>query len=108
VFPVKNFASCCDANRSLTRHWGRHPIASAPYLADLFERLGIAEQMQSKTKLLPARQAVADGEAEIGLTFSGGFEPVLGAELLVLLPPALQTSVGYTAGVGASAKVRGS
>ena len=78
--------------------------SSAIYLAGLFERLGIAEQMQSKTKLLPARQAIADGEAEIGLTSMGGFAPMPGVELLGLLPPELQNYVDYTAGVGASAQ----
>jgi molybdate transport system substrate-binding protein len=78
--------------------------ASTSSIVGLFERLGIAEQMQAKTKLLPARRAVAHGEAELGLLFSAGFEPMPGAELLVLLPPELQTYVGYTAGVGSSAQ----
>ena len=81
--------------------------ATAIYLASLFERLGIAEQMQSKTKLLPAgrgAQSVAEGEAELGLIVISGFEPVPGAELLGPLPPELQNYVGYTAGVGATAK----
>jgi molybdate transport system substrate-binding protein len=81
--------------------------ATAIYLASLFERLGIAAQMQSKTKFLPGRptgRSVADGEAELGLIVISGFEPVPGAELLGPLPPELQNYVGYTAGVGASAK----
>jgi molybdate transport system substrate-binding protein len=63
--------------------------------------------MQSKTKLLPVgrgAQSVADGEAELGLIVISGFEPVPGAELLGPLPSELQNYVGYTAGVGASAK----
>lgn len=80
--------------------------ATAIYLAALFERLGIAEQMQSKTKLLPGgrgAQSIAEGEAEFGLIVISAFEPVPGAELLGPLPPELQNYVGYTAGVGASA-----
>jgi ABC-type molybdate transport system, periplasmic component len=46
--------------------------ATGIYLKGLFERLGIAEQLKSKTKLLPpsnpAAHAVANGEAEIGMT----------------------------------------
>jgi molybdate transport system substrate-binding protein len=81
--------------------------ATAIYLAGLFERLGITEQMPSKTKLLPAgrgAQSVAEGEAELGLIVISAFEPVPGAELLGPLPPELQHYVGYTAGVGATAK----
>src|SRR5262249_6346500 len=46
--------------------------ASGIYLKSLFERLGIAEQIKSKLKPLPATNpaahAVANGEAEIGMT----------------------------------------
>ena len=48
--------------------------ATGIYLKGLFERLGIAEQLKGKTKLLPpsnpAAHAVANGEAEIGMTRS--------------------------------------
>ena len=77
------------------------------YLAGLFERLGITEQMQSKTKLWPAGRtipSVAEGEVELALLPISGFHPVPGAELLGTLPPELQHYVGYTAGVGATAK----
>jgi len=83
--------------------------ATSIYLASLFERLGIAEQMTSKTKhdQVAGRalaQFVAAGEAELGLSVISGFEPVSGAELLGPLPSELQNYVGYTAGVGATAK----
>ena len=56
----------------------------------LFERLGIAEQLKSKTKLLPpsnpAAQAVANGEAEIGMTQISEILPYAGAELVGPLP----------------------
>jgi molybdate transport system substrate-binding protein len=77
--------------------------ATAIYLPGLFERLGIAEQMKSKTKHSGA-QSVADGEAELGLIVISAFQPVPGAELLGPFPPALQNYVGYTGGVATAAK----
>jgi molybdate transport system substrate-binding protein len=78
------------------------------YLVSLMERLGIAEQMKPKTKVKEgvgaSAQAVAAGEADLGFTITSAFEPVPGAELLGPLPPELQNYVGYTAGVGATAK----
>jgi len=78
------------------------------YLAGLIERLGIAEQMKPKTKVKEgvgaAAQAVAAGEADLGFTITSAFEPVSGAELLGPLPAEIQNYVGYTAGVGATAK----
>jgi molybdate transport system substrate-binding protein len=81
--------------------------ATAMYLATLFERLGIAEQMKAKTKYVQAgraAQSVADGEAELGLVVISAIEPVPGVELLGPLPAELQHYVGYTGGVGAAAK----
>ena len=50
------------------------------------ERLGIAEQLKAKTKLLPpsnpAAYAVANGEAEIGMTQISEILPYAGAELV--------------------------
>jgi len=81
---------------------------SASHLTSLMERLGIAEQMKPKTKVKEgvgaAAQAVAAGDADLGFTIMSAFEPVPGAELLGPLPPEIQNYVGYTAGVGATAK----
>jgi molybdate transport system substrate-binding protein len=77
------------------------------YLTSLFKRLGIAEQMKSKTKYGPAgvfAQIVAKGEAELGLTTISSIEPGSGAELVGPFPSELQHYVGYTGGVGAAAK----
>ena len=81
--------------------------ATAIYLASLFERLGITEQMKAKTKFPPTGrlvQFVAEGEAEFGLATISTFEEAPGAELLGPLPTELQSYVGYSAGVGAAAK----
>ena len=81
--------------------------ATAIYLESLFKRLGITEQMKAKTKFPPAGrgvQLVADGETELMLMAISTFEPAPGAELLGPLPPELQSYVGYSAGVGITAK----
>ena len=70
--------------------------ATGIYLKGLFERLGIAEQLKSKTKLLPpsnpAAHAVANGEAEIGMTQISEILPYAGAELVGPLPAEIQLS----------------
>ena len=82
--------------------------ATGIYLKGLFERLGIAEQLKSKTKLLPpsnpAAQAVANGEAEIGMTQISEILPYAGAELVGPLPAEIQLSSVYSAAVGTGAK----
>jgi molybdate transport system substrate-binding protein len=81
--------------------------ATAIYLVSLFERLGISEQMKTKTKFPPTGrgvQSVAEGETELGLMAISTFEAVPGAELLAPLPPELQSYTGYSAGVGIAAK----
>ena len=80
---------------------------TAIYLASLFKRLGIAEQMKSKTKYSPTgglNQVIAKGEAELGFSAISAIEPVPGAELLGPFPPELQHYATYTAGIGAAAK----
>ena len=64
--------------------------ATGIYLKGLLQRLGIAEQLKAKTKLLPpsnpAAFAVANGEAEIGMTQISEILPYAGAELVGPLP----------------------
>ena len=71
--------------------------ATGIYLKGLFERLGIADQMKGKTKLLPpsnpAAHAVANGEAEIGMTQISEILPYPGAELVGPLPAELNASI---------------
>jgi molybdate transport system substrate-binding protein len=82
--------------------------ATGIYLKGLFERLGIAEQLKGKTKLLPpsnpAAHAVANGEAEIGMTQISEILPYPGAELVGPLPAEIQLSSVYPAAVGSGAK----
>jgi len=79
--------------------------ASGAYYVALLERLGIAEQLQSKTKIL--RQSVlplaAEGEVEFGVALVSEIAPVPGIEAVAFLPAEKQSYVGYAAGIGATA-----
>ncbi len=78
------------------------------YLKGLLERLGIAEQLRAKTKLLPpsnpAAFAVANGEAEIGMTQISEILPYAGAELVGPLPAEIGLHTVYPAAVATGAK----
>jgi molybdate transport system substrate-binding protein len=82
--------------------------ATGIYLKGLFERLGIAQQLKEKTKLLPpsnpAAHAVANGEAEIGMTQISEILPYPGAELVGPLPADIQLLTVYPAAIGTAAK----
>jgi molybdate transport system substrate-binding protein len=78
------------------------------YLKGLLARLGIAEELKAKTKLLPSTNpaafAVANGEAEIGMTQISEILPYAGAELVGPLPAEIQLYTVFSAGIGADAK----
>jgi molybdate transport system substrate-binding protein len=81
--------------------------ASGLYAAKLMERLGIAEEMKSKTKLVdgvPVAEVVAKGEAELGLQQINVILPVAGIDYAGPLPPDLQDYVEFAAGVLAVSK----
>jgi molybdate transport system substrate-binding protein len=82
--------------------------ATAPYIKSLFERLGIAEQIKSKLKPQPtsnpAAKAVANGEAELGITQISEILPYAGAELVGPLPAEVQLYTVYPAAVAADTK----
>jgi molybdate transport system substrate-binding protein len=79
------------------------------YLKALFPKLGIADALKDKLKLLPpenpAAHAVANGEAEIGMTQISEILPYPGAELVGPLPAEIQLTSSFAAGIGASSKV---
>ncbi len=81
---------------------------SGAYIAELLERLGIAEEMKPKTKLTsrPVAELVAAGEAEIGMQQIVAILPVKGAELVGPLPSELQNIIVYAAGLSAGAQNR--
>jgi molybdate transport system substrate-binding protein len=82
--------------------------ATAPYIKSLFDRLGIADQVQPKLKVQPtsnpAAKAVANGEAELGITQISEILPYAGAELVGPLPPELQLYTVYPAALAADTK----
>jgi len=81
--------------------------SSGIYVARLLERLGIAEQVNAKAKLVQGgavAEHVADGEAEIGIHQISEILPVEGATLVGPLPAEIQNFTVYAAGVGTAAK----
>jgi molybdate transport system substrate-binding protein len=84
--------------------------ASGVHFAHVVDQLGIAEQLKSKTILVPGAQAadvVAKGDAEIGIGQASEIVPVAGAELVGPLPPELGSVTEFTAGIGTGSKAAG-
>ena len=78
------------------------------YLKALLPRLGLADALKGKLVLLPpenpAAHAIANGEAEIGMTQISEILPYAGAELVGPLPAEIQLTTVFTAAVGTVAK----
>jgi molybdate transport system substrate-binding protein len=78
------------------------------YLKELLPRLGIADALKDKIKLLPpenpAAQAIANGEAEIGMTQISEILPYAGAELVGPFPAEIQLTTAFATAVGTNAK----
>jgi len=82
---------------------------SGIHAASVIERLGIAEEMKPKTKLVPGAESVdlvANGEAEIAIVNTPVIVSKPGVELVGPLPAELQNTTDFVffVGVGASAK----
>jgi molybdate transport system substrate-binding protein len=75
------------------------------YLKALFVRLGIADALTGKLRSLRSNQgpaeAVADGDAEIGLTQISEILPYEGVELVGSLPSEVQLTTTYVTAIGA-------
>jgi molybdate transport system substrate-binding protein len=81
--------------------------ASGVHFAKVLERLGIVDQMKSKTILVPGAQAaevVAKGEAELGVAMASEIVPVVGAQLVGPLPGDLSNVIVFSAGIGPTSK----
>lgn len=82
---------------------------SGIHMAGVMERLGIAEQMRSRTILKltagPVADNVAKGEAELGFQSISEILSIKSAELLGPLPPELQNYTVLAAGVAASTQM---
>ena len=76
--------------------------ASGLMAAKLMQRLGIADELKSRTVLVdgvPVAAVVAKGEAEIGIQQINVILPVAGIDYAGPLPPELQDYVAFGAGV---------
>lgn len=80
--------------------------AATAHIERVFERLGIAEDMKAKSKLVSAGgrigKAVAEGAAELGLTHMPVILDARGAELAGPFPAELQFYVDLCGGVSAT------
>ena len=75
----------------------------------MFERIGIAAELQPKLRPLPgggAVEPVARGEVEVSVTTIPGIKEIAGVDLVGPLPDALQSWVVYAAGASAASKER--
>jgi molybdate transport system substrate-binding protein len=80
--------------------------ASGVYLTSVFEKLGIADAIKPKLKLLkgPAGEAAASGEVELGMTQISEILPYAGAELVGPLPADIQSYTYFSAAVAVASK----
>jgi molybdate transport system substrate-binding protein len=73
------------------------------YLAGLWERMGIADEIRGKG--IPQKSGaevasrIAEGNADIGLTLMGEIAPIKGARIIGKLPPPYGQDTTYAAGV---------
>jgi molybdate transport system substrate-binding protein len=82
---------------------------SGAYIAELLRRLGIADEVKSKSRLTSrlVAEIVAEGEAEVGMQQIVAILPVKGADLVGPLPGELQNIIVYAAGLASGAAQSG-
>jgi molybdate transport system substrate-binding protein len=82
--------------------------AGSPYFKSLLDRLGIADQIKPKLRPQPtsnpAAKAVANGEAEFGITAISEILPYAGAQVVGPLPPEIQFYSVSAAAIAADTK----
>lgn len=85
--------------------------SSGTFFAGLLQKMGIAEEVNTKSVLgnrgYEVAQAVADGRAEIGTTFISELLTVKGIHIVGPLPGDLQNKGTYTAAVPVGSSVKG-
>lgn len=85
--------------------------ASGIHFAQVVQRLGLTEELKPKTILIGGGgnvgEAVAKGEAEMGVQMTTELLPVPGTQYVGPLPGELQDMMVFAAGVGASGQQRG-
>ena len=84
---------------------------SGVYVAGLFQRMGIADEMKPKSKQPPSGASVGEmiarGEVEIGFQQISELVHVAGIDFLGPLPPDIQQITVFSSGVHAGAKAPG-
>ena len=81
--------------------------ASGLYFVSLLDRLGIASPMRGKLKPMAAEdcvEVVARGEADMVVVVATRITGVPGVDVVGPIPQALQTKIGFAAGLSASAR----
>jgi len=77
--------------------------ASGIYLVSMFQKLGVSDQIKSKTAAVkpgePVGEVVARGDAEIGFHQVSELIPVKGIEILGSLPAEIQNITVYSGGI---------
>jgi molybdate transport system substrate-binding protein len=80
---------------------------SGVYLAALFQRMGIADQIKDKVKIgapgVPIGEIIARGEAEIGFQQVSELLPVAGIDYIGPLPPDIQQITVFASGIHTAA-----
>jgi molybdate transport system substrate-binding protein len=82
-------------------------VGSGIYLADLFERLKVADEIAPKVTRPESdvvSELVANGEIELGMTVITQILTTPGVELVGPLPPEIQSYITFVAGVSAQSK----
>jgi molybdate transport system substrate-binding protein len=80
---------------------------SGIYLKTLFERMGIADRIRDKVRVVqgePVGAVIARGEVELGLQQTCELLPVPGVDIVGPLPPDIQEITLFSAGLHARAK----
>lgn len=81
--------------------------ASGVHMAKVIDRLGLADQMKPKTKLVPGAESgelVAKGEAELAVAQASEIAAVPGTQVVGPLPGEFNSQITFAAGIGSSAK----
>jgi molybdate transport system substrate-binding protein len=81
--------------------------ASGRYFVSVVDRLGLTGKMKSKMRPMPGEynvEVVARGEVEMVVVVASRIAGVPGVQLVGRIPQELQTWIGFTGGVSATAK----